>query len=662
LIRSGTARAAGGDVLPTLLAYVVVLVAIPSELIVRPLGAAGTPAQIIGVAMFGWWAISRLVGRGGASPSNPVKWLLLLFAVSILASYVAGMSRPITFAEEVSSADRALLSLAAWCGVALVLADGIATRSHLETLLRVAAAGITGIAVLGMLQFFLNIDIAHIIAVPGLSANHQFGQLAARSAYRRVTGTTAHPIEFGVVLSASLPLLIHFARFAPTKAGRRRWWIAATAVAVALPLSVARSGILGALIAVIYLFHTWPPRLKLRMAVAGGIGAFAMSFAVPGLLGTIKSLFVNASSDPSTQGRTADYAPVERYTAQHPLFGRGFGTFIPSIYRTLDNQILGSLVETGIVGLVCLIVLFVGTGSVAGSVRRRSSSERTRDLAQSLKAGIAVIGFNFATFDALGFPMCAGLLFVFIGCTASLWATETTGAVSRAGAAERGTRWPVLTSAVVVLVVALGLSARGVMDARPEYQAYGALLVTTRPVAGQSTLTSAGNTNMMTSILHDVLASRPIRDTLRPSGSDYQVAVGKGSLMMDTDVQGGESPTLRVLATGASAAQADAGLAAVVREATNQLARLQAAVGVPTADMLRMQVIQQTTAFPVGGRPTRAHAVFGLLALIVVAAFLRAARRYRGPRRTPAPRTRGPVRAGPDSSARDRLGSHPLPT
>ena len=628
MTRSIAARVTAADTLPALVAYIVVLVAIPSELIVRPLGAAGTPAQIVAVGMLCWWLASRILTRQPLVRTNPVKWLLLLFAVSILASYVAGMSRPVTFGAESSSADRSLLTLCAWCGVVLLLADGITSRARLESLLKVLAAGVTGIAILGMFQFFLRIDIAHIIRIPGLTANQEFGDLIARSAYRRVSGTTSHPIEFGVVLASVLPLVIHFARFSPTQTQRRRWWLATVIVGVALPLSVARSGMIGALIVVLYLFHTWPPRLRVRMLVAGAVGVVAMSVVVPGLLGTIKSLFLNASSDPSTQGRTADYAPIFRYTAQHPLFGRGTGTFIPSIFRTLDNQYLATLVDSGIVGLLALLTLFIGTGIVAGAARRHSSSESTRDLGQCLKAGIAVVAVNSATFDSLGFSMCAGITFLLIGATGSLWAI---GSRRRALPTARnpivGHRW--LAAAGIFLVAAFGLAAKGVVDAQPEFQAYGTVLVTPS-TSRQTALASASDANKMASILHDAIVSQPVRETLRQhAATNYEATVGDGSLMMDSDVLGAAAPTLRLVSVADNPVVANAALSAVIREAGNQLTLVQSKAGVPPAAMMQLQVIQQSPAFAVDGRPTRAYAGFVILLITAGTAFYQGIRRQR---------------------------------
>ena len=51
----------------------------------------------------------------------------------------------------------------------------------------------------------------------------------------------------------------------------------------------------------------------------------------------------------------ASYAIAGEFIGRAPIFGRGFSTFLPS-YRILDNQYLGLLIETGIVGLVAFLV------------------------------------------------------------------------------------------------------------------------------------------------------------------------------------------------------------------------------------------------------------------------------------------------------------------
>jgi O-antigen ligase len=620
------ARERRADALPVLIAYVVVLMGIPSELILRPLGAAGTPAQVMGIGMLAWWLASRLV-RQSRRPllPNPIKTLLMLFVVSILVSYLAGMTRPITFGEEVSSADRALLSLCAWAGVTLVIVDGISSRKRLDAMLKVVAGSAAIIAVLGMLQFFFKIDLAHYIRIPGLSANHAFGQLLARSKFQRVTGTTSHPIEFGVVLSCTLPLLIHYARFGETQAQRRRWWLATAAVAAVLPMSVARSAILGAAIAVVYLFYTWPGWLRTRVSIAIILGAGAMSFVVPGLLGTIRGLFLNASSDPSTAGRTADYAPVIHYVAMRPLFGQGIGTYIPSIYRTLDNQYLGTVVECGIVGLLALLALFIGSICAAGAIRRRATTDSTKDLAQCLKAGLAVIAVNSATFDTFGFSMAAGMIFLFVGSIGALWKLPPRPQFRPKFGPSR--KRMVQAAAVAYLLVVALVGALVVQDAKPEYQAYGNILLVP-PTLNQGPYATAGRADYAASVLHDILLSSPIREKLTAkSVHHYEVALQGGSLAAGTDIIGTGGPALSLLSTGATADQANSGLVTVLAEARLQLADIQNSAKVDEGSRIQVEVLRQSSAFTVYGRPSRAKIVLLILLLLLGAVTRNAVRR-----------------------------------
>ena len=642
-LTSGAAQVVLGrgvpDALPVIMVYLLALFAIPSALVVRPLGAAGTPAQIIGVGLLVWWFASQLISGPRLEATNPVKWALLFFGAAMLTSYVGGMSRPTGSAIEVNSSDRAMLSLAAWCGVLLVFSDGLASRDRIERVTRLMVAAATGIAILGFLQFFLGVDLASYVRIPGLSANTSFGNLVDRSGYRRVSGTTSHPIEFGVVLAAVLPLAVHAARFAPDVRRQRAWWVASGVIALALPMSVARSGIIGAAIAVLVLFFTWPKRLRLQIAVAGALGAVAMSALVPGLLGTIKSLFLNVGSDPSTQGRTADYAPVWEYIKERPLFGRGLGTFLPELYRTLDNQLLGLAVETGIVGLGSFAVLILTTIAVALRIRSSHADGRTRDLAMSLVAGIAVVAVNSATFDAFGFSMCAGLLFVLLGLVAALWAQ---GAHHFPAAPvgwslrlpfRRETlpmpAWPVRSTIfTVALLFCIGSARNEIAGAAPDYRATATVFLAAPQAPSSSGYEAAGRTSLVASLLHDVMTAPPVRQRLSRDGVEYEMAVADGSLESGTDLVG-SGPTLRIRAIGVTPNLADKGLTQVLDETAAQLAAMQAQANVPQPEAITLRQVQRNDASGVRGRPTRALGAYVLLTSLLGAVGWRALGRYR---------------------------------
>ena len=80
-------------------------------------------------------------------------------------------------------------------------------------------------------------------------------------------------------------------------------------------------------------------------------------------------LFTGISQDDSARSRTDSYALAFDFIQQRPFFGRGFSTFLPT-YRIIDNQYLGLLIETGVVGLLAFISLLVTALVVAGRLSR----------------------------------------------------------------------------------------------------------------------------------------------------------------------------------------------------------------------------------------------------------------------------------------------------
>jgi O-antigen ligase len=142
---------------------------------------------------------------------------------------------------------------------------------------------------------------------------------------------------------------------------------------------------------------------------------------VPGLIGTLTSLVSSIGSDSSTVTRTDDYSVIGEGLAAHPLFGQGFGTYLPQNYRILDNQYLLSLMETGLIGVAALLVVLVSGWVLARKARKASDDPVTRHLAQCFAASMAVAMASYATFDAFSFPMAASLTFLCLGCSGALW-------------------------------------------------------------------------------------------------------------------------------------------------------------------------------------------------------------------------------------------------
>jgi O-antigen ligase len=236
----------------------------------------------------------------------------------------------------------------------------------------------------------------------------------------------SHYIEFGVVLSIALPLGIHYAFFSLNGAQRIRRWLLVGLIASAIPFSISRSGVIAVAVAVAVLVAVWPWRLRFNMlAIVVGLVA-AYRIVEPGLFGTIQSLFTDALDDPSVQSRTNDYAVAVDYINERPWFGRGAGTFIPDQYILLDNQLLNTLISTGIIGLAAFLALFLGGYWMLRSIRLRGADEETRHLAQALAASILVGLVSSTLFDSLSFTGFACVFFLLLGASGALWRLDAT--------------------------------------------------------------------------------------------------------------------------------------------------------------------------------------------------------------------------------------------
>jgi hypothetical protein len=408
----------GGDVVTLLTIFVAILFFIPSRLIFGPLGGSGTPAEIMCIGLGMWWVSMRVAGARRNSRNPPrVQVAMLVFVAAILCSYIAAAIRPIT-SDELRSADLGLLMVIAWLGLVLFVGDALVDRRSLDTVLRRMVAAVGAVASLGLIQFLTGKPWTNYIQLPGLSSSTALVSVYGRSGLTRPAGTALHPIEFGAVLTMALPIALHLAMTESNRSITRRWF-PVTVIAVAIPISISRSAIISTVVVLTFLLPTWSrPARRVFYAVMPVLLA-GLFVTIPGLLGTLTGLFTGISSDSSAQSRTDSYAIAEQFIGRAPIFGRGFGTFLPA-YRILDNEYLLLLIGAGFVGLGTLLYLFLTGVAVARRVRTSSSNSATRGLAQALAAAIASAGFSFALFDAFSFPMAATMVMFLLGCVAAL--------------------------------------------------------------------------------------------------------------------------------------------------------------------------------------------------------------------------------------------------
>lgn len=330
-------------------------------------------------------------------------------------------------------------------GIALLAADGISTRDRLRRVIEALVVGGTIAALLGFVQFETGVDYAARVRLPGFTyvatpySDGSSGS-ASRSGFSRIVGTTTHPIEFSVLLVVLFGLALHLVLTSPP--GRRQIWICCAAVlAVTIPMTVSRSAVIAFAALLIVLAQQWSLERRVNALFLLVLGTGAMRLAVPGLIGTLQSLFTDSQGDPSRQSRSAGFDFAVRLIAQRPWLGRGFGTFLPDQYTYLDDQILLTVVETGFIGLLAVVVLWSTAAWTTREVRRLSPNAADRDLAQTL-LGCALATFATAfTYDFFSFPTIlavAMLTFGLGGALLRIVRTESTNLAGRNSVAATG--------------------------------------------------------------------------------------------------------------------------------------------------------------------------------------------------------------------------------
>ncbi|WP_125774729.1 O-antigen ligase family protein [Antribacter gilvus] len=395
--------------------YLFLLFAVPAKQVLAPLGSAGAPSMLFGLAGFLLWL---LLGVGTSRPSplriHPIRIALGVWLFSVGLTYVLAMARPISV-DEISPADVALLSLVAWSGTLLVAHDGIPSRARFDLLVwRLALAGGL-LAALGIAQIATGQAWVDRIVIPGLTGSGDLA-LTWRNGMYRPAGTAAHALEYGVLVMMLLPLALHVAFHHRERPAVRRW-TPAVLLLVLTPLTGSRSAYIGAAIGLLIVMAGWPP---VRRAVVGGFGvagAVAGLAVAPQVFDSILGLFSD-SEDPSITSRTDSFGMAADFIARDPLFGRGLGTFLPK-YRIFDNEYLVLLVSVGIVGTLLFLGIWFVTVGVLLHARSESTDERSKDLALSLVASVTVGFVSISFFDAFAFPMTMGALFLLVGMAGS---------------------------------------------------------------------------------------------------------------------------------------------------------------------------------------------------------------------------------------------------
>jgi O-antigen ligase len=232
-------------------------------------------------------------------------------------------------------------------------------------------------------------------------------------------------------------MLFPFAVYLAKRTGRKLWAAAAVLIVLGALATVSRTAIV---MLVVMAFSYWRFRRNDLKRLWPLVIPFvlAVHLALPGTLGTLRGAFFpkggivaeqSAGAGTYGSGRIADLGPGLHDAKQRLLLGQGFGTRLTDRSEAkvnapiLDDQWLGTLLETGLIGLLAWVWLF---GSFYRRMMRAARSDDTARawLLAGLGASILAFAVSLATYDTFSFIQVTIIAFFQIGFGAAVLAAR----------------------------------------------------------------------------------------------------------------------------------------------------------------------------------------------------------------------------------------------
>lgn len=275
----------------------------------------------------------------------------------------------------------------------------------------------------------------------------------SRAGVARAFGSAQHPIALAVALCVLIPLAIYLAKYAawPRNEINRRLVYAGAIVmlfgGVLAAISRTAVVVLGVMFLITLILH--PRVAAVLFAIAFPVVLLA-AVVLPKAFDKMVLSFLDVDSLVASQyqsagmggaGRLADLEPAMREVRQQPFFGSGFGSRIvigdEANSFILDNQFLGTLMETGALGVIGLAAFLLVPPILLLRFAFGQAAER-RHAALAFTVAVAIAGYIAATFfyDAFGFFQTFFILCMLLAVGAWLLTEAPRRPAARPGGAE----------------------------------------------------------------------------------------------------------------------------------------------------------------------------------------------------------------------------------
>ncbi len=339
--------------------------------------------------------------------------------------------------NELSASLKSVLLFLTYIFVFYIIVSTTKKYSEVESLIKWLAFLCILISFFGIIERFTDYNVfRHLHQVlPFLKVNKDEISQELIRGNLRISGPADHPIALAALLPMFLPLI--FALFYNSKSAIKKIWYAA-GIAVTITASfftVSATALVGIIVVLISQIILNPRRgfVLLLIIVLFAVCANALlSEDFQQVTKRISYKYILSNEVGNENGRLADYPKVWRRFSERPLFGMGLGTFDPKKYFYLDNQYLGLIIETGLVGTLSFLWFLFAL------IRRlkRTISQQGRDtmqFASALLSSVTVFAVASATFDTFGFSDVVYAFFILASLGVSLYTNnpqESTGVSS----------------------------------------------------------------------------------------------------------------------------------------------------------------------------------------------------------------------------------------
>jgi hypothetical protein len=384
----------------------------PYRLLVGVIGAGWLTSMLVDSRV-------RLRGSGFEGP-------MLTYAAAALLSVVLNTGRIQALAVQTDVVKK-LTFFGSFMLLFYFVVSVVRTPDMLDRLVKLLVGGAVGVALSGIFEARTGYNVFnHLGQWCPLLRLSELPDVPGRGARLRIYASAQHPIALGAMLVMMVPLAIYLQK----RYGQKRWIVASGILTLGALATVSRTGVI--MLVVIFFVFLWlrPVETKRILPLLLPL-VVATNLAIPGTLGSLKEAFLpkgglvaEQAADPGRRGsgRVADLPAAMHKVKRQPLAGEGMGTMITDVGRQnsdiLDDQWLGTLLETGLLGALSLVWLFRRAISRLARAAKADDSPRGW-LYTGIAASVMAYSVGMLTFDAFSFIQVTIIMYLLLGFAAA---------------------------------------------------------------------------------------------------------------------------------------------------------------------------------------------------------------------------------------------------